>query len=530
MRAALFYIGLMSLLTSMQLQAQVTYDRIVDSEAEIGSWLTYSGNYASHRYSPLTHINRDNVSGLKVTWVYQARRRGPIEVSPIVVDGVMYITEPPSTVTALDTRTGRQLWTWSPTMPPGVLAIGFPRVNRGVAVLDDNVYVATLNAHLVALDAKSGSVRWDIEVADNSKGYAFTLAPLAIEGKIIVGTSGGEAGIRGFVDAYDAETGNRMWRFYTIPGPGERGNDTWGGESWKTGAGATWLTGSYDPQLNLLYWGIGNPGPDWNGDVRPGDNLYTCSLVALDADIGELKWHFQFTPHDTHDWDANQIPVLVDAEMNGQLRKLVVTANRNAFYYVFDRETGEYLHGVQYAKQTWAKGLDENGRPIVIPGTEPTEEGNLVYPSLQGATNWFSPSYSPKNRTIYVPVREMGAYYYKFEVEYEEGKPYLGGGEQALSGDEAYGAVRALDVLTGEQKWEFRLHTPPWSGILSTGGDIIFSGANEGNMFVLDALTGDLLWDFQAGGGINTNPISYALDGKQYIVMAAGSSIFVFGL
>ncbi|SVB50285.1 uncharacterized protein METZ01_LOCUS203139, partial [marine metagenome] len=274
----------MSLLTSMQLQAQVTYDRIVDSEAEIGSWLTYSGNYASHRYSPLTHINRDNVSGLKVTWVYQARRRGPIEVSPIVVDGVMYITEPPSTVTALDTRTGRQLWTWSPTMPPGVLAIGFPRVNRGVAVLDDNVYVATLNAHLVALDAKSGSVRWDIEVADNSKGYAFTLAPLAIEGKIIVGTSGGEAGIRGFVDAYDAETGNRMWRFYTIPGPGERGNDTWGGESWKTGAGATWLTGSYDPQLNLLYWGIGNPGPDWNGDVRPGDNLYTCSLVALDAD------------------------------------------------------------------------------------------------------------------------------------------------------------------------------------------------------------------------------------------------------
>jgi len=222
--------------------------------------------------------------------------------------------------------------------------------------------------------------------------------------------------------------------------------------------------------------------------------------------------------------------VLVDAEINGQLRKLVVTANRNAFYYVFDRETGEYLHGAPYAKQTWAKGLDESGRPIVIPGTEPTEEGNLVYPSLQGATNWFSPSYSPKNRTIYVPVREMGAYYYKFEVEYEEGKPYLGGGEQALSGDEAYGAVRALDVLTGEQKWEFRLHTPPWSGVLSTAGDIIFSGANEGNMFVLDALTGDLLWDFQAGGGINTNPISYALDGKQYIVMAAGSSIFVFGL
>ena len=512
------------------LWGQVPFERIVGSEREPQHWLTYSGNLASHRYSPLKQISPQNVSRLRTTWVYQTRQPGKIESTPLAVDGVLYLTEPPSSVTALDLVSGRPLWSWSPSMPEEVLHIGFPKVNRGVAILDDTVFVGTLNAHLVALDAKSGAVRWDVAVAENSSAHALTLAPLALDGKVIVGISGGEAGIRGFIDAYDARSGERLWRFWTIPGPGEPGNDSWGGDSWKTGAGATWLTGSYDPDLNLLYWGTGNPGPDWNGDVRPGDNLYTCSLVALNATTGELVWHFQFTPHDVHDWDSNQIPVLLDAQFEGRRRKLVAFANRNAFYYLLDRESGQFLHGVPYAKQTWASGLDENGRPLVLPGTEPTEDGNLVYPSLQGSTNWFSPSYSPQTGLLYVSVREMGAYYFKSDVEYQPGKPFMGGGEQALSGDAAYGAIRALDVLTGAKKWEFRMHTPPWAGVLSTAGDLVFSGTNEGNVFALDAHTGAPLWEFQTGGAIRTNPMAFEIEGKQQIAISAGNALFVFGL
>ena len=520
----------MALVIATSANSQVPFDRIVRAENEPEHWLTYSGNYSSHRFSELSQITTKNVSRLKATWVYQVRNPGLIETTPIVVDDVMYLTEPPSTVTALDVHTGRPIWTWSPSMPRGVLHIGFPPVNRGVAVLDDSVYVGTLHAHLVALDAKSGAVRWDVEVADNATGHAMTLAPLAIDGKIIIGTSGGEAGIRGFIDAYDAKTGDRLWRFWTIPGPGEPGNETWSGDSWKTGAGATWLTGSYDPDLDMLYWGIGNPGPDWNGDARLGDNLYTCSIVALDASSGKLKWHFQFTPHDLHDWDANQIPILFDAPIDGRKRKLLATANRNAFYYLLDRETGEFLLGRSYAKQTWAKGLDEKGRPILLPNTEPTEEGVLIYPSLQGSVNWYSPTLDPHTKQFYVAVREMGSYYFKSDVEYEPGKPFLGGGEQALRGDEAYGVVRSLDALTGDLNWEFRLHSPPWAGLMATSGGVVFGGTNEGNLFALHAQSGALLWDFQTGGHVRTNPISFAVEGKQHIAISAGNALFVFAL
>jgi alcohol dehydrogenase (cytochrome c) len=519
-----------ALLVPSNLLAQVPYERILHAESEPGSWLTYSGNYAAHRFSPLTEITPENVGGLKPAWVYQIKEPGLIETTPLVADGVMYVTEPPSTVTALDLRTGRPLWTWSRPVPREARAIGFPRVNRGVALLDESVFVGTLDAHLVALDAKTGIVRWDVTVADNATGHSITSAPLAIAGKIVIGISGGEAGIRGFLDAYDAKTGERLWRFWTIPGPGEPGHDTWGGESWKTGGGPTWLTGSYDPALGLLYWGVGNPGPDWNGDVRPGDNLYTCSLLALDAATGRLKWHFQFTPHDVHDWDSNQIPVLIDRTLEGRPRKLVAHANRNAFYYLLDRETGEFLLGVPYARQTWAKGLDARGRPIVLPDTEPTREGNLVYPSLQGATNWFSPSYSPVTNLFYVAVREMGAYYYKGEADYVPGKAFMAGGEQALTGDKASGAIRALEVDTGKVKWEFRLHTPPWCGVVSTAGGVVFGGTNEGNLFALDARTGEVRWTFQAGAAVHTNPISFAVDGVQHFAIAAGFAVFVFHL
>jgi len=511
-------------------EGQAPYARIRDAEREPGSWLTYSGSYRSQRFSTLRQINVANVASLKPVWVYQLRSPGTFEASPIVADGIIHIVEPPSTVTALDLRTGRQLWSWRPSMPRDVKALGFPKTNRGMAILDEMVFVGTLDAHLVALDAKTGAVRGDVVVADNKTGHAITCAPLALDGKIIIGISGGEAGIRGFLDAYEPSTGKRLWRFWTTPATGEPGNETWGGDSWKRGGGATWVTGSYDPELNLLHWGIGNPGPDWNGDVRPGDNLHTCALVALDASMGKLKWHFQFTPHDTHDWDANQIPVLVDAAIGGRMRKLVAMANRNAFYYLLDRETGESLMGVPFAKQNWAKGLDARGRPIVLPNTEPSEKGTLVFPSLQGAANWHSPSYSPMTGLFYVAAREMGSYYFKTEVEFEPGSLYLGGGEQALSGDQSSGAVRALDLTTGQMKWEFRLHSPPWAGLMAAAGGLLFGGTNEGNFFALDAQTGKTLWEFQAGGPIRANPVTFLAGEQQRVAIAAGKALFVFGL
>lgn len=524
-------LGFPLLLYAVGLTAQVPYQRILQNEPNSGNWLTYSGNYSAHRFSPLAQLTPTNVGKLKPVWVYQVEHAGRTEVSPIVADGVMYVTSPEIGVTALDLRTGRPLWNWTRPLPKDLRTIGFGRVNRGVAILDDTVFVGTLDAHLVALDAHSGAVRWETEVADYKLGNCLTAAPLAIDGKVITGTAGGEAGIRGFVDAYDAKTGKRLWRFWTIPGPGEPGHETWSqGDDWKSGGGSTWVTGSYDPELNLIYWGVGNPGPDWNGDARPGDNLYSCSLIALDSTTGKLKWHFQFTPHDTHDWDATEIPVLLDTVVRGRERKVVAMANRNAFYYLLDRATGEFLHGSPYAKQTWATGLDDRGRPMVIANTEPSTEGTLVYPSLQGATNWFSPSYSPVAKMFYVPVREMGAYYYKTEAEFKPGNWFGGGGERSLSGDAAYGAIRALDVGTGKQKWEFRLNSPPWAGVLSTAGGLVFGGSNEGNFYALDAGSGKPLWDFQTGGSIIANPVSFLIDGKQHVAIASGQAIFVFGL
>ncbi len=507
----------------------VPYDRLVRAAETPEDWLTYNGDYAGRRFSPLDQINTSNVGTLRAEWAYQTDA-GLVETSPVVFDGLMLLTEPPSTVTALDVRTGKRIWKFEPKIPATTKTLGFPPVNRGVAALDDLVFVGTTDAWLYALDLETGAERWRTQVADNDTGHAITLAPLALDGKVIVGISGGEAGIRGFVDAYDAKSGERVWRFYTIPAPGEPGNETWGGDSWKTGAGATWITGSYDPELDLLYWGVGNPGPDWNGDVRPGDNLYTSSVVALRAGDGTLAWHFQYTPHDTHDWDANQVPVLVDLDLAGQPTKTLVTANRNAFYYVLERRGGQFLRAEPYAKQTWAERIDEAGRPVVLPNTEPTEEGVLVWPSLQGATNWYSPSYSPRTELFYVATREMGAVYYKTDVEYEPGEYFTGGGEQALDGEDARGFVRALEVRTGELAWEWPMLTPPWAGVLSTGGDLVFGGTNEGQFFALDAKSGKPLWNFQTGGAVRANPIAYAVDGRQFVAISGGTTLFTFAL
>ena len=529
-RLALLLLCLGALVVAADAVAQVPYQRIVRAASEPQNWLTYSGNYNSQRYSALTQINRQNVSQLRPAWMYQLKRPGIFETSPIVVDGIMYITEPPSTVTAIDARSGRPLWTWTPAIPSDVIVIGSPPVNRGVAILDDTVFAGSIAGHLTALDAKSGAVRWDIVVGDNKRGYYLTLAPLALDGKIVVGVSGAEAGIRGFIDAYDPKTGKLVWRTYTIPGPGEPGSETWGKDSANIGGSSTWLTGSYDPQLNLIYWTTGNPGPDYDGDVRPGDNLYSCAVLALDASTGKIRWHFQFTPHDVHDWDSNQIPILFDDTINGRTRKLLAQANRNGFYYVLDRETGEFLSGTPYAKQTWAARLDAKGRPVLLPGNDPTIGGTTVFPNLQGSANWYSPTYSPQTKLFYQFTREMSTTYFKGQAKYITGQPYTAGGGTAVNGDDAYAAVRALEGTTGKLKWEFKLLQPGMDGLMATAGGLVFGGTEEGNFFALDAETGKPLWDMQLGGAVHANPMGFGIDGKQYVAIAAGWTLYVFAL
>ena len=512
------------------LSGEVTHDELLTADQLPGHWLTYSGGYRSWRYSRLDQVDTTNVHRLSLDWVFQFKSLEKVETTPLVVNGVMYVTQPPSDALALDVRTGRPYWEYRHKLPERT-SVCCGQVNRGMAVLNGRVYLGTLDAQLVALDAKTGAVVWKAKVAEYSEGYSITVAPLAVKDKIIVGISGGEYGIRGFLDAYDAATGERAWRFYTIPGPGEPGNETWSGDSWKQGGAPTWITGSYDPELDLIYWGTGNPAPDWNGDVRLGDNLYASSVVAVEADTGKLRWYFQFTPHDVHDWDSVQIPVLVDGEFGGAQRKLMYFANRNGFFYVLDRTSGEFLLGKKYVKVTWAERIDDNGRPVRVPNMEPTEEGTLVYPGVQGGTNWYSPSYSPRTGLFYVPVWELPNYFYKGEADYTPGLPYWGGLIQGASEEPpGRGAIRALVPETGELKWEYPLLTVPWSGVLTTAGDLAFGGTTDGQFFALDARTGEELWVAPLGGMIATNPITYLNQGKQHLAITAGSALFSFEL
>jgi len=504
----------------------VPYERIRDADKEPGNWLTYSGSYNGQRYSLLDQINTSNAHRLRVAWVHQVHETDTVETSPVAVDGILYITEPPDKVMALDARTGRSYWTYRRELPKD-LRLCCGRANRGVAVLGDAVYYASLDAYLIALDARTGRLRWQTRIADYKVGHSSTGAPLAVKDKIITGIAGGEFGIRGFLDAYDAKTGRRVWRFYTIPAKGEPGNETWAGDSWKTGSAPTWVTGAYEPETNTVYWGTGNPGPDWNGDVRRGDNLYSDTMLALDADTGQKRWHFQYTPHDEHDWDSAQTPSLVDTVVGGQPRKLIVLANRNGFYYALDRTTGGFLAGQPYVKQTWASGLDEAGRPTRLPNTAPSVEGTLVWPSLSGGSNWYSSTYSPKTNLYYVNVKEMSAYYHQGDAEYKAGTLFNGGGQRENPNEEPYGAVRALDVGSGTLRWEYRLQVPSHAGLMSTAGGLVF-GSTGSSFFALDAEKGALLWRFETGGGIVANPITYMAEGKQYVLIAAGHALFVF--
>jgi alcohol dehydrogenase (cytochrome c) len=518
----------MALICVAGLSAQVTFDRIKAGANQ--DWLTFQGNLQGYRYSAARQINKSNVAQLQPLWVYQIDKTDKFEASPIVTDNVMFISEPPSDVTALDTRTGRALWRYRRLLPPA-LAVCCGAVNRGVAVLGDRVFIGTLDAHLVALDASTGNVVWDKPVADYKVGYTSTVAPLVVKDMVVIGSAGGEFGVRGYIAAFDAKSGQQRWRFWTTPKAGEKAAASWKGDSYKYGSSTTWVTGSYDPDTNMLYWGTGNPGPDWKGDTREGDNLYSDSLLALDADSGQLKWHFQFTPHDIHDWDATQVPVLVDRVWKGKQRKLVLFANRNAFYYVLDRATGEYLMGKQYVRQTWAKpDLDESGRPMRLPGTDPTEKGNVVYPNSPGATNYQAPSYSPATGLHYVMTRDEGGVFYSGEDTYKEGSWFLAGRFVSKPGEEGTGAIKAMDPATGKPKWEFPLSAPSWSGVLSTAGGLVFASTWEGDLLALDDTSGKLLWRFPMGGHVFANPITYVSEGRQQVAIAAGHSLYVFAL
>jgi alcohol dehydrogenase (cytochrome c) len=515
---------------TLSVAGETTYQKILNADKEAANWLTYSGNYKGWRYSPLDQITRENVNKLKVKWIYQMPTTHVVETTPLIIDGVMYFSEPPSNVVAVDAETGKQFWRYRRALPSKI-NVCCGQVNRGVAVSGDQVFVGTVDAHLVSLDARTGDVLWDIEVADYKTGHSITVAPLVVKDMVICGISGGEYGIRGFLDAYDMKTGRRIWRFWTIPAPGERGHETWSGDSWKTGGGPTWVTGAYDAAQNLIIWGTGNPSPDWNGDSRMGDNLYTDSAIALDADTGKLKWHFQFVPHDVHDWDAVQVPVLVDDEWEGKPRKLVYWAHRNAFYYVLDRETGNFLTGKPFATQTWAKGLDSNGRPIRLPNIDPTPEGTYIFPGVQGATNWYSPSYNPQTKLFYLAAWENRSVYRKGEQEYSPGNRYIGSVPLIdLPDDPGHGAIRALNPKTGEKVWEYTLHTKPWAGVLSSAGKVVFGGSDEGYFFALDAESGKERWRLNLGGMIRANPVTFLSKGKQVVAIAAGSSIVALQL
>lgn len=507
----------------------LSYERIAKSQAEPHNWLTYWGDYQGRHYSALNQINTANVARLQARWAVQMPGDTLLEATPLVIDGVMYTSGMPGQVFALDAKSGMQIWKYERKQKV-VNPYESNRFNRGVAVLGQRVFVGTLDAALIALDARTGLPLWEVQVADTMEGFSITSPPLALKDKIIVGVAGGEYGVRGFLDAYDVKTGKRLWRFNAIPGPGEFGNETWPGDSWKYGGGATWLTGSYDPELDTLYWTIGNPGPDMNAEVRKGDNLFSCSVVALDPATGQRKWHYQFTPNDDHDWDANQDVILVDRVWQGQPRKLLIQANRNGFLYVLDRTNGKLLQATPYVHQTWNAGFDANGRPKFLPNSGATPEGNDVFPSLVGGTNWQAPSYDPASHRLFLVFAESGNRYVRDVTPYEPGKGYWGG-RTLPAGENNYAGIRALDTTTGAKQWEYKISQGSLAaGVLATAGGVLFAATREGNLIALTAQTGQPLWRFQTGGTIASAPISYAVNGQQFIVMAAGGVLYSFAL
>ena len=507
--------------------------------AEAQNWITYWGDYQGTHYSPLKEITTSNVSNLKEKWAIPLPGPSQLETEPLVIDGIMYTSGQPGTVLALEAKTGREIWRYArerKVRNPNEIN----PFNRGVAILGNRVFVGTLDAALVAIDAKTGSALWETQVTDSMLGYSITSAPLVIKDKVIVGVTGGEFGARGFLDAYDAATGKRVWRFYSVPGPGEFGNDTWAGDSWKTGGAPTWLTGSYDPDLDTLFWAIGNPGAQMDRSVRgDGDNLFSDSVVALDPDNGRRKWHYQFTPNDGHDWDSVQDMVLVDRMWHGENRKLLLHADRNGFFYVLDRTNGKFLSATSFVYQNWNGGFDTNGRPIQVRGSNSSAEGTfLVYPSLVGGTNFQAPSYSPITGLMYLEYTERGQQYISATEPYKAGRQYIGRGRGTSPAPPPppgapmpSAGIKAIDPETGKTIWDVKLNRGSLSnGVMATAGGVLFAASGEGNLLALDAATGKELWRYASNGSMAASPMSFAVDGHQYVAIAAAGAIHCFGL
>ncbi|HEY6762080.1 MAG TPA: PQQ-dependent dehydrogenase, methanol/ethanol family [Baekduia sp.] len=512
--------------TAPPVARHVTYDRIRDARSEPQNWLTYYGAYDGQRFSPLDQITTENVKRLAPAWAFQAGATGTyaggstygFEAAPIVVDGVMYVSGWDGWVWALDGRTGRELWRYKHAIPYDTgLCCG--NVNRGVAVAHGKVFVVTLNAHVVALDAETGRCLWDQAYGDVRAGESATVAPLVVKDLVIVGSSGGEFGVRGHLDAFDLETGRRAWRTYTVPKPGEPGSETWpaDGDAWARGGGNCWVTGTYDPELNLLYWGTGNPSPDFDGAVREGDNLYTDSVIAVNPDDGAIQWHYQFTPHDMWDYDSNMENILF--ELDG--RKLLAHFDKNGYFFVLDRTNGELVRVTPFVDRiTWGE-IDADGNVTVK--EPPKDEGVPVrfWPGPAGAKEWTHAAYSPRTGLFYVPVQDVGAEITLQHREFKEGIPYWGAAV-AVDTENVAGSVSAFDPATGREVWRWRNDMPMCASVLATAGDLVFAGEPTGEFNALDARTGELLWQFQTGSGHHSSPTTYSIDGRQYIAVPVG--------
>jgi alcohol dehydrogenase (cytochrome c) len=494
-------------------------------------WLSYNGDYTGRRFTSLREIDPGNVSRLRAEWVFHAPNSDRLEVTPVVADGIMFVTAA-NDAFALDAQTGRTLWHYSRPVTNGLIDDASQHHNRGVGIWRTRVYMETDNAHLLCLDARSGHLLWDVAYTDGNKNYGATSAPLVVKNKVIVGTSGGDDGVRGFVAAYDVETGKEAWRFWTIPGPGEFGSSSWPGESYKLGGGTTWMPGTFDPELNTIFWGTSNPAPDFDGGPRPGDDLYTDCLLALDPDTGKLKWYFQFTPHDLFDYDAVETPVLVDAAFRGQPRKLVVEANRNGFIYVLDRTNGAFLQATRFAeKLNWASGIDEKGRPIRTE-VKPTEGGSRVCPGMVGATNWFSPAFNPDTSTLYFVALESCDIYLLKPREFRPGQTYYSTGVRHSEGDFNQKILLAYALGGDKPSWRYVQAGEGHSagGVLTTASGLVFFGDDAHSFEAVEAQTGKPLWHFNTGQTIVASPMSYAVNSRQYVAIAAGSDVFSFTL
>ena len=495
-------------------------------------WSSYNGSATSNRHSPIDQIDRNNVDQLTTEWFFPIHDMRMVEGTPVVIAGVMYVTAA-NQVYALDAATGREIWRYSQPRTEGLVGDPAIGLNRGVAVREDLLFTVTDHPPVIALDRFTGELVWDAEMADYRDHYGAVAAPLVVDDLVIAGISAGDTGLRGFLDAYHAVTGERAWRFWTIPAPGEPGSETWGDpDVLRRGCGATWLTGSYDAELDLLYWPTGNPCPDLNGERRPGDNLYTNSVVALTPRTGALEWYFQFTPHDTHDWDAQEPLLLIDEEFQGRPRKLLIQGNRNGFFYVLDRTNGQFLLGEPFVNQTWAAGMDDSGRPIVLPGSDPTDAGSDVCPAIRGATNWWATSYHPGTKLFYLLAHESCMTYTKNDRDWQRGRSWLGGTVRLADGSPNQKFIRAIDIQTGRTVWSYAQtgKAQTYSGVLSTDGDLVFFGEDSGAFAALDARSGTPLWHFQANQDWKASPMTYMVGGRQYVAIASGLGFWAFAL